>query len=85
MYDLRSDSKAIYSGQITTKVKSTNWGWHLNPAAASASQPKLDEYLITINERQVVIREDDNKYEIGDEVCLHFSPKSNLLLSIAKE
>ncbi|ARS34015.1 hypothetical protein [Pontibacter actiniarum] len=84
--DLRSDSKRIYSGQVTDKSTNTNWGWHGNPGADSCSQPKLIECFLVIDKRRVCVEEDEyNSFGIGDRVKLYFTTRSNILLGVAKE
>ncbi|MCJ8164912.1 hypothetical protein MKJ04_08650 [Pontibacter sp. E15-1] len=84
--DLNSDSKRIYSGQITDKTTNTNWGWHGNPAADSNSQPKLVEYFLVIDSQRVCVEaEEYSRFEIGDTVSLHFTSESNILLGVTKE
>ena len=84
--DLKSNSKEIFSGQITDKHTKTNWGWHGNPGADSNSQPKLVEHFIVIDNKKVFVEEEVyNSFEIGDMVSLHFTTKSKTLLGVTKE
>lgn len=84
--DLNSDSKRIYSGQITDKPTNTNWAWHGNPAADSNSQPKLVEYFLVIDSQRVNVDEEVyNRFEVGDRVNLHLTTQSNMLLGVTKE
>ncbi|RDV13372.1 hypothetical protein DXT99_20350 [Pontibacter diazotrophicus] len=84
--DLKSNSKRVYSGQITDKPTNTNWGWHGNPAADSNSQPKLIEYSLVVDSQRVRVEEEEyNRVEIGDRVSLHFTSESNILLEVKKE
>ncbi|WP_242917416.1 hypothetical protein [Pontibacter liquoris] len=84
--DLKSDSKRIYSGQITDKPTTTNWGWHGNPGADSNSQPKLVEYFLVIDNQRVNVEEGVyNSFEIGERVSLHSTTQSKTLLGVTKE
>ncbi|WP_299760461.1 hypothetical protein [uncultured Pontibacter sp.] len=84
--DLNSDSKRIYSGEITDKPTNTNWGRHGNPAADSNSQPKLVEHFLVIYNQKIRVAEEEyNKYEVGDRVSLYFTSESNILLEVKEE
>lgn len=86
LIDLKSNSKSIYSGQITAKPINTNWGWHLNPIVDANSQPKLVIYFLVINNQKIRVEEDEyNRFVVGERVSLHFTTKSKMLLAVTKQ
>ncbi|WP_276496293.1 hypothetical protein [Pontibacter litorisediminis] len=81
--DVRSGTKRTSSGIITDKYTQNNWGWHGNPAADAGSRPRLVEFFLVINNQRIQVEEEAySTHEIGEQVKLYFSLRSNILLGI---
>lgn len=72
--DIRSGKKEVVIAAVTDKKTNTRWGWHENAAADFVSQPRLVEYLLTIDGK-VYFVEKDFYYavNINDKVELNFT------------
>jgi hypothetical protein len=81
--DLRCGTKRVVVGRLLDKQDSINYGWTGNIGADSASQPKLVEYRLTVDEMHFVVDLDDfARYAVGDKVKVHLSQVTSKLLRL---